>query len=439
MDQLIPSLAHLLAPLVPAFRQEVLPTFCRTVGAWIVCVGQRTISRVFETTGQTRQRHHAAPFRLFSQAVWNWDEVMRLLLVALLQTFIPGMRIWVVIDDTLCHKRGAKVAFGGIFLDAVLSSRKHKTFRFGNNWVLLGLVVSLPFRRDRCFCLPLLWRVYEKRGLKTKKEHRTKTDLAADMIRTLAKWLPGKEILVVADSAYIGKSLLYDRPENVHVIGPICWHAALTAVKKDRSGRDVSTGRRLPTPREIISDDRGWPPQTRVIEFDNGRKRRLRIKTLEACWKTVAGERRVTVVLVRDPKGEWRDEALVSTNPNLSDWTIVTGYCRRWSVEVAFGDAKGQLGFHDPCVWKKESVERAAPMSWFVCTLVVLWYTREGHKHKAARRHRPWYKKKTTTFADMLSCCRLALWENWRSERSDKCPANQPSEEWLLEYLSTWA
>ena len=49
------------------------------------------------------------------------------------------------------HKRRAKVAFGRIFVDAVLSTRKHKTFRFGNNWVLLGLVVSMPFRHDRPF------------------------------------------------------------------------------------------------------------------------------------------------------------------------------------------------------------------------------------------------------------------------------------------------
>jgi hypothetical protein len=30
---------------------------------------------------------------------------------------LPGVRIWAVVDDTLAHKRGAKVAFGGIFLD----------------------------------------------------------------------------------------------------------------------------------------------------------------------------------------------------------------------------------------------------------------------------------------------------------------------------------
>ena len=93
MDQLIPTLLQLLAPLAPAFRKEVFPTFRLIVGAWVVCLGRRTVSRVLETTGQSRHRHHAAAFRLFSQAVWNWDEVMRLLLVALLQTFVPGVRV----------------------------------------------------------------------------------------------------------------------------------------------------------------------------------------------------------------------------------------------------------------------------------------------------------------------------------------------------------
>lgn len=439
MDQLIPSLGALLAPLVPAFRKEVFPIFRMMVGAWVVCLGRRTISRVWETTGQSRQRHHAAAFRLFAQAVWNWDEVMRLLLVALLQTFVPGMRVWVVIDDTLCHKRGAKVAFGGIFLDAVLSTRKHKTFRFGNNWVLLGLVVSLPFRRDRPFCVPMLWRVYEKRGAKTKAEHRTKVDLAADMIRTLAGWLPGHEILVIADSAYMGKGLLKDRPANVNAIGPICWTAALLAVTRTKDGQDVSSGQRLPTPREILADDQGWPPQTRQIRFGNGQKRRLRVKMVLAVWPTVTGARPVVVVLVRDPAGEWRDEALVSTNPKLCDWEIVVGYCQRWSVEVAFADAKQQLGFHDACVWKKESVERTAPMAWFVGAVVLLWSTRHGDEHRPAERHRPWYLKRVTTFADMLSSCRLAHWERWWSERGDKCPAKMAPEEWLLEYLATAA
>src|SRR5271170_7951019 len=79
MDELIPTLHVLLDPLAGAFRQEVHARFCTLVAAWIVCLGRRTISRVWETTGQTEKRNHAAAFRLYSQAAWNWDEVCRLL------------------------------------------------------------------------------------------------------------------------------------------------------------------------------------------------------------------------------------------------------------------------------------------------------------------------------------------------------------------------
>ena len=158
MDQLIPSLQRLLDPLASAFRSEVFALFRQMVAAWVVCLGRRTISRVWETTGQADERNHAAAFRLFSQAAWNWDEVCRLLLLQVLARLVPGTRLWVVVDDTLCHKRGAKVAFGGIFLDAVLSTKRHKALRFGTNWVLLGVVVELTCRPDRYFCLPILRR-----------------------------------------------------------------------------------------------------------------------------------------------------------------------------------------------------------------------------------------------------------------------------------------
>ena len=227
MKQHIPSMAVLLLALESAFRQEAFAMFSAMVATWILCLGRRTISRVWETTSQANQRNHASAFRLFSQAAWNWDEVCRLLAVQILASLVPTTRIWLVVDDTLCHKRGAQVAFGGIFLDAVMSSKKHKVFRFGNNWVMLGIVVELACRPQRYFCLPIAWRVYEKKGAKTKQEHRTKNQLAAEMIGKMAEWFPLRKFLVVADVAYIGKQLLKNRPANVEVLGPLCWTAAL--------------------------------------------------------------------------------------------------------------------------------------------------------------------------------------------------------------------
>jgi hypothetical protein len=440
MDQLTPAFRSLLSPLAPCFRPEVFSTFCLLAAAWIVCLGRRTISRVWETTGQAPHRHHAAAFRLFSQAVWNFDDLTRILLVRLLAAFVPGSRVWLVVDDTLCHKRGAKVAFGGIFLDAVLSTKKHKVFRFGTNWVLLGLVVQLRDRPDRFFCLPLLWRVYQKQGEKKKAEHRTKPQLAAAMIGVLAGWLPGKELLLVADSAYIGKGLLHDRPANVEAIGPICWKAALYEAGADQGS---PVGSRLPTPAQMLADDPQWPAATRWITFPNGCRRRLRVKQIDGvCWPSVAGHKPVRIVLVRDPKGQWRDEALVSTEATLPDWLIVTGYCRRWSVEVAFCDAKQQMGFHDPQVWSASAVGRATPMAWFLGTVVVLWYAESGKDGKQAQRHRPWYQhRRSPTFADMLSSCRLHLWEHWLGNGGESEAGREAAQEakwaWLLEYLAT--
>jgi len=228
------------------------------------------------------------------------------------------MRIWLVVDDTLCHKRGAKVAFGGIFLDAVLSTRKHKVFRFGNNWVLLGIIVQLPFRKDRYFCLPCLWRIYEKRGKKSRSAHRSKSQLAAELVNQFARWFPGRKIQVVGDCAYVGQHLLQNREANVEVIGPIRWDAALSLPLIPGTGGRRKKGERLPTPKQMLSDDHHWPVQDMKIAFPKG-KRRLQVKAIKnICWYQAAGPQAVQLVLVRDPKGEWRDEALLSTDQTLT-------------------------------------------------------------------------------------------------------------------------
>src|SRR5258708_33193774 len=116
MEQLIPSLELLLVGLAPAFRQEVHTLFCQMVGAWIVCLGRRSISRVWERTGQAEQRNHAAAFRLFSQAARNCDEVCRLLLIHVLARFVLRTCVWLEVHASLCHKRAAKIAHDGILL-----------------------------------------------------------------------------------------------------------------------------------------------------------------------------------------------------------------------------------------------------------------------------------------------------------------------------------
>ncbi len=434
MDQLTPGFQQLLAPFALCFRPEVFATFCLMTAAWVVCLGRRTISRVWETTGRSADHSHSPAFRLFSSAAWNWDEVCRILLIQLLAALVPGTRLWLVIDDTLCHKRGAKVAFGGIFLDAVLSSKKHKVFRFGTNWVTLGLVVQLPCRKDRFFCLNILWRLYAKKGQGPTAGHRTKPQLARQMVEVVASWLPGRRLVVVGDCNYLGKHLLKRLPDDVAAVGPIHWKAGLTEpVPVGQPGRRKK-GKPLTTPRQALDDER-WPWQDMQLSHPKGKKP-LQVKVVgPCCWYASAGPTPLRVVLVRDPAGKWRDEALLSTDPDLNAGEVILGYVRRWSVEVAYCDAKQMLGFHEPMVWCDESVARAHPLAWFVGSLVVLWYVGGGQQEPAARRQRPWYKHKVEpTFADMLGCCRLHLWSNWLA---DEPARGEEKWAWLLEYMAT--
>jgi DDE superfamily endonuclease len=422
VDQLIPTLAGLVAPFRDCFRAEVFATFQVLIAGWVVCLGPRTISEVWQATGLAARRHHDTAYAVFHSAAWEWDDLGLVLATLVLTRLIPGGVVWVVVDDTLCHKRGAKVAFGGIFLDAVLSSKRHKTFRFGLNWVVLGLAVPLPFRADRYFCLPVLWRLYRKKG---QAGYQTRPQAAAALARKLAEANPDRQFWLVGDSAYVNAALLQGRPANLQVIGPLHWKAALYDLpgprRPDQKGAPRKKGDRLPNPKAMIEDTATYPAELVTIDFPK-QARELRVQSIrDVLWYRGSKTDPVMVVLVRDPLGQWRDEALVATDPTVSAPFVILGYCRRWCVELAFYDSKQSLGLHDPRVWSERSVERAHPMAWFIGSLTILWYCLEGHEGAHVERDRPWYTAKVTpTFTDMLGALRLQMWEHAVYGESDE-------------------
>jgi hypothetical protein len=364
VERLIPSLALLLAGFADCFRREVFPTFRLLVAAWAVCPGPHTISEVWQATGLAAKRHHDLAYSLFHSARWDWDDLGKVLVLLIVAHLIPTGAVWLVVDDTLAHKRGAKVAFGGFFLDAVTSTKRRKNFRFGLNWVVLGLAVHLPLRPDRYFCLPVVWRVYRKKGT---AGHRKRTELAADLARLVAACLPGRECWLVGDAAYLSAAVLKGRPANLKVIGPLRWDAALYGLppskRPGQRGAPRKKGDRLPTPRQMIEDPAGYPMTGAAVAFLTG-KRPLRLQVVrDVLWYSGAGTEPVTLVLVRDPAGQWRDAALLATDRAASAAFVVVNYCRRWGIEVAFFESKQFLGLHEPRVWRERSVERAHPMA----------------------------------------------------------------------------
>ncbi len=118
--------------------------------------------------------------------------------------------LWLLLDDTLFHKTGRKVAGAGIFRDAVQSTGVHTVTAWGLNVVVLAVYVTPPWGGEP-WALPVNLRIHRKGGP-------TLLDLAEAMVREVAEWLPGERFALVADGAYTAlarrgmpRTVLYSR------------------------------------------------------------------------------------------------------------------------------------------------------------------------------------------------------------------------------------
>jgi hypothetical protein len=465
VEHLTVSLAELLGQFAGCFaRPESFAVFQPVVAAWVLCLRCRTLTEVWQLTGLGPKMHYDAIYSLFASAKWDWDELGVLLCLLLLNHLAPVGLVSIAVDDTLCHKRGKKIAFGGIFLDPVLSTRSRKILRFGLNYVVVALVVHLPFRPDRYYALPVLWRVFRKKG---EQGHRKRTELAAGLVRHLALAIPCRSFCLVADCAYINAAVLADLPDNVVVIGPLSKKAALYLPPLPKlpgqRGAPRKKGRRLPTPGQLLEkpglleelavqhaeefalvsslNAQGW--SARQEEFTLPKlKKVLRVQTLRGVlWYHACKQKPVTVTLLHDPQaekeGKWRDEVLISIKVETTAAEMVVQYGKRWSVELAFHDSKQFLGLEDPQVRAPLSVQRAHPMAWFCLSLVILWYALNREHLDKVSRERPWYKKTVgDTFTDMLGALRLWLWRQRLFGEAGNGPVSREMVENLLNEMA---
>ena len=208
---------------------------------------------------------------------------MLLCLLLLTHLDVFGL-ITLAVDDTLCHKRGKNVAFGGIFLDPVLSTRSRKILRFGLNYIVVAMVVRLPFRPDRYFALPILWRVFRKKG---EDGHCERTASWPQLVRHLAVAIPCRSLCLVADKAYINATVLADLPDNVMVIGPLSKKAALylPAMPKVQGQKGRSPEERAPPADAVAATGEA------AAARGDGERTRRRLRADESSQRRTGGRR----------------------------------------------------------------------------------------------------------------------------------------------------
>jgi len=99
----------------------------------------------------------------------------------------------VVLDDTLNPHKGPHIFGLECHVDPVFSSRHHKILRFGLCWVVLSVVVRVPFSK-RIWALPVLFRLYQAKKSCPADACQKKTDLARTLLDVLCAAFPDVSI-----------------------------------------------------------------------------------------------------------------------------------------------------------------------------------------------------------------------------------------------------
>jgi hypothetical protein len=439
MSELIvpPTLAALLSAFTACFQARSYLTFQWLVLGWMECQGRRTVTEVALASGAVGERHISVFHRFFSRASWALDTLGQVLFTLALQ-WVPADQPLVVLgDDTLSRKGGKSIALASMHHDPLLSSARKPFASFGHVWVVLALWLPLPFGSGRGFALPVLFRLYSstKRGgerhragqrhgrlgprlraartAHAKRHQVTKPELLREMVALVAQWAGERTVSLVVDSAYAGRTVLEDRPANVHVISRLRWDAALYAPppprRPDQKGRPRRRGDRLPALQQLIARRRRWTALPLVLY---GRAVTPRLLTLDALWYGALRSQLVRIVVVRDPSRRRHDEAFFCTDVGRDAAFVLQTYAARWTLEVTFHDSKQHLGFGQAQNQTPRAVARTAPFAGVVYSLVLLWAA--AHLEQGGTLSwivRPWYRSKTAVaFPDLLMALRQELW-----------------------------
>jgi hypothetical protein len=435
--ELTPSFVLLLQDFLPVFTAPTFQTFVQVVTGWLLSHRHRYITEVIFAGGNVDNGHWCRFHRFFSHAAWNFDGLCVCLAKLVVRVFALGGTLEWAVDDTLCRKRGLTVYGAGMHHDPLISSRAKPLVSWGHDWVVLCLLIVNPFwAPTKVFALPIAMRLYRNRqgltkGKKNKTKtcrakpspnHRTRPQLAVELISLVAAWFPDDEILVTGDSAYGGKSVLSHLPANVHLISHVHPKGALYAPppppSSKRQGAPRKKGARLPGMTQW-ADDTSQPWTTlRFNQF--GLHAVLQVKTQQALYYKAGGQRLLTIVLTRDRDGKRPEQMFYCTKLDWRPRQILATYAHRWAIECTFENSKQFLGLEDPANRLPRAVTRTAPMALLLYTLVTLWFHVTGHRHLRFPK-RPWYQRKQEpSFADLLTTLRRVSYEEKTQQLQQK-------------------
>lgn len=427
MAKLPETLRNVTDQFAPAFTKPTHARWGVLVAAAILTVGSRTISNVLRTVGRLAAGHASSYHRLLSRArFWQW-RAAKILATLVIEAFCLDGVIYLAGDDTVDEHPGDRVYGKGCHRDAVRSSQTFTAWRWGHKWVVLAVLVTVPWSARR-WALPVLVALYQpkKENQKAGRRHKTPAELMRQMLAVLLRWFPERMFVFSGDGGFATHELArfaQRRRTRLTLVSRFYPDANLYAAPpqprgKKKHGRPRLKGRKLASPAAVVKPTK---QRTRLtVAWYGGGKRRVEVVTGTGHWyQGGAGLVAIRWVFVHDLTGTHRDDYFFTTDVELSPKRIIEMFTGRWSIETMFQEMRAYVGLETTRGRTRSTVLRAAPMLFGLYSLVVLLYARLPARWQQSAAI-DWPGKETVTFSDVMTRVRRWLWAEWVLETA--CP-----------------
>ena len=401
------------------------------VAGAVLSPGGRTVAGALRVMGLAGEPGFGRYHDVLSRARWDARDVARRLLGHLVAVLLLDGEVIIGIDDTIERRWGPKIAARGIYRDPVRSSKGHFVKTSGLRWLVLAVMLPVPFAGRR-WALPFLTVLApsERWSQAHRRRHKTLTDWARQAILQSSRWLGKRRVTVVADSSFAALDLIAAVRRHVTLITRLRLDANLfepaPARVPGRRGRPALKGKRVPKLDAVLRDPATVWTKVVLTEWYGGQTCRLEHTSATALWsKAGLPPQPIRWVLVRDPSGTRDAQAFLCTDVDLTSEAILTRFVMRWRIETTFQEVRRHLGVETQRQWSDKAILRTTPALFTLYSLVTLW-AHELHTQTGPIRPQTaaWYDKRLPTFSDAIADVRRALW--WPQISSTSPPSRDP-------------
>jgi hypothetical protein len=407
-----------VAPFRPLFTAPTWRKLMTLLTGTLLAHGRRTVCTALRLSGEGENAHWSSFHQVLNRARWSPLAASCCLLWLIVDTLLPPeAAIEIAIDETLERRWGPQIHKRGHYRDSALSSRKHSVSSPGLRWIVMAVVVPVPWS-PQPWALPFLAvlattpTVSAQLGLR----HHTVGQRARQMLRLVHRWLPDRAICVLGDTAYSCLEVGVQASHcGITLITPARLDSVLHAPppppeQRRRGGKPQVVGTRLPSLEAVLTDPMTVWQQSRVQWYGQGPR------TVEWCSGTALWYRighpplPIRWVLTRDPAGKRPVKALLCTDQALAAEVIITTFMHRWPLETTFEESRAHLGIETQRQWSDLAIERTTPLVFGLYSLVALAGAQMQHAGTLQVEHTAWYRKTHATFHDVLACLRRQIW-----------------------------